>query len=76
MADSPAAKRNALRAVAEDLRGPAASSEAEQLAATIQRVSDLYDPDEDRTPEGIFQDMNRIFSAVQDDRGPDHRPDR
>jgi hypothetical protein len=65
MDDSAAEKRAVLRAVAADLRGPAATAEAEQLAATLQRVSDLYDPAEDRQPEGIFRDMARIFRAVQ-----------
>jgi hypothetical protein len=65
MGYSAAEKRAVLRAVAADLRGPGADSEAEQLAATLQRVSDLYDPAEERSPEGIFRDMARIFRAVQ-----------
>ena len=64
MGYSPDEKRAVLRAVAADLRGPTADSEAEQLAATVQRVSDLYDPSEDRTPEGIFRDMSHLFQAV------------
>jgi len=65
MGYSAAEKRAVLRAVAADLRGSDADSEAEQLAATLQRVSDLYDPAEDRTPDGVFRDMARIFRAVQ-----------
>lgn len=49
MGYSAAEKRAVLRAVAADLRGPGADSEAEQLAATLQRVSDLYDPAEERS---------------------------
>ena len=67
MSYTAAEKRAVLRAVARDLRGPAADSKTEQVAATVQRVSDLYDPDEDRTPEEIFQDMYRIYHAVETD---------
>ena len=65
MSDSAAEKRAVLRAVAADLRGPEADSEAEQVAATVQRVSDLYDPAESRTPESIFRNMGVIFEAVE-----------
>ena len=71
MDDTAAEKRAVLRAVAADLRGPEATSEAEQLAATLQRVSDRYDPGEDRCPEGIFRDMARIFRAVQEGEADD-----
>ena len=43
--------REFIRAVAEDLRGE--SSESKQLSALLYRVSDLYDPDEDTSPEEI-----------------------
>ena len=58
-------KRAVLRAVASELRGPEASAEAERVAATVQRVSDLYDPDESTTPEEIYHNMRTIFQVVE-----------
>lgn len=63
-------KRAMLRAVAADLRGAEASSEAERLAATVQRVSDLYDPEEATSPEEIYLNMRTIFQ-VADSGGRD-----
>ena len=48
-----------VRSVAEDVRGE--SSESEQLAAILYRVSDLYDPDEDATPEEIHRNVRNIL---------------
>lgn len=62
-----AEKRAVLRAVAADLRGPDADRPAEQLAATVQRVSDLYDPGEDRTPESIYRETGHIRRSVADE---------
>lgn len=59
------AKREVLRAVAAELRGPDASPEAERIAATVQRVSDLYDPAEDTSPEAIYRNMRTIFQVVE-----------
>jgi hypothetical protein len=42
-------RRLFLRQIADELRGD--SSESRQLAAILYRVSDLYDPDEDTSPE-------------------------
>lgn len=55
----PDAERvDALRTIADDVRG--ASSESEQLAAILYRVSDLYDPDEETTPEDIYRTVRNI----------------
>jgi flagellar biosynthesis protein FlhB len=48
-----------IRAVAEDVRGD--SSQSEQLAAILYRVSDLYDPDEETTPEEIYRNVVNIL---------------
>ncbi len=58
-------KREILRAVARELRGPEASPEAERVAATVQRVSDLYDPAEETSPEDIYRNMRTIFQVVE-----------
>ncbi len=48
-----------IRAIADDVRGE--SSESEQLAAILYRVSDLYDPDEATTPEAIHRNVRNIL---------------
>ncbi len=48
-----------LRTIAEDVRGETA--ESEQIAAILYRVSDLYDPDEERTPESIYRNVRNIL---------------
>jgi hypothetical protein len=52
-----------LRDVADDIRGDTA--ESEQVAALLYRVSDLYDPDEERTPEGIYRDVRNILRVKE-----------
>jgi len=52
-----------LRSVAEDVRGD--SSESEQVAAMLYRVSDLYDPDEETTPEDIYRNMRNILRVTE-----------
>jgi hypothetical protein len=54
-----------LRDIAEDVRGD--SSESEQLAAILYRVSDLYDPDEETTPAEIYRNVQTILEIK--DRG-------
>jgi len=49
----------AVRAIADDVRGE--SSESEQLAAILYRVSDLYDPDETTTPAAIHRNVRNIL---------------
>lgn len=60
-ADFPAddRRRELLRAVADDLRGE--TSESRQLAAILYRVSDLYDPAEDTSPEEIYLNVRNIM---------------
>ncbi|ELZ56730.1 MULTISPECIES: hypothetical protein [Halorubrum] len=48
-----------LREVAEDVRGD--SSESKQLSAVLYRVSDLYDPDEETSPEEIYLNVRHIM---------------
>ena len=48
-----------LRDVAEDVRGD--SSESKQLSAVLYRVSDLYDSDEETSPEEIYLNVRHIM---------------
>ncbi|WP_152041781.1 hypothetical protein [Salinigranum salinum] len=57
-----------LREVADDLRGD--SSESQQLAAVLYRVSDLYDADEETTPSEIYRTL-RFILQVKDRGGLD-----
>jgi flagellar biosynthesis protein FlhB len=52
-----------IREVAEDLR--ADGSERAQLAAILYRVSDLYDPDEETTPEEIYRNVKYILGIKE-----------
>ncbi|WP_200531971.1 hypothetical protein [Halorubrum sp. LN27] len=51
--------RSFLREIAEDVRGD--SSESKQLSAILYRVSDLYDPDEQTSPEEIYLNVRHIM---------------
>lgn len=53
----------ALREIAEDVRGE--SSESEQLANVLYRTSDIYDPDEDTTPEEVMQNVKFILEVKE-----------
>ena len=55
--------RELLREVAEDVRGD--SSESEQLAALVYRLSDLYDPDEETTPEEVYRSVRNIMQIKE-----------
>jgi len=57
--------RERLRAVAEDVRGD--SGESKQLSAILYRVSDLYDPEEDTSPEEIYLNVRRIMQIKERD---------
>ncbi|WP_280537841.1 hypothetical protein [Halopenitus sp. POP-27] len=57
--DGDAETRRALRAIAEDVRGE--NSESQQVAAILYRVSDLYDPAEDTSPEAIYRNVRQIM---------------
>jgi hypothetical protein len=50
-----------LRAVADDVRGD--TSESQQLAAVLYRVSDLYDDAEETTPEEIYRNVRFIMQV-------------
>lgn len=50
-----------LRTVAEDVRGD--SSESKQLSAILYRVSDLYDPEENTSPEEIYLNVRNIMQV-------------
>jgi len=62
-----------LRAVAEDVRGD--SSESEQVAAMLYRVSDLYDPGEETTPAEIYRNVRNVLN-VKERGGLPERDDR
>jgi hypothetical protein len=53
-----AEKRELLREVALELRGD--TSEREQLSALVYRLSDLYDPAEETSPEEIYRATHHI----------------
>ncbi|QZX99539.1 hypothetical protein [Halobaculum rubrum] len=55
--------REFLRAIAENVRGD--SGESKQLSAILYRVSDLYDPDEDTSPEEIYLNVRRIMQIKE-----------
>ena len=52
-----------LREVAEDVRGE--TSESEQVAAMLYRVSDLYDPEEETTPAEIYRNLRTILEVKE-----------
>jgi hypothetical protein len=52
-----------LREVAAEIRGE--TSESRQVAAMVQRVSDLYDPDESTTPEHVYRNMRTILRVTE-----------
>ena len=52
-----------LREVAEEVRGE--SSESEHVAAILYRVSDLYDPEEETSPEDIYISVRNVFNIKE-----------
>lgn len=54
-----------LREIAEEVRGE--SSESEHVAAILYRISDVYDPDEEQTVDGIYVSVRNVFRIK--DRG-------
>lgn len=56
-------RREFVRELAEDVRGE--SSESKQLSAILYRVSDLYDPGEDTSPEEIYLNVRRIMQIKE-----------
>ncbi len=54
-------RRQFLRGIAEEIRDE--SSESRQLSAILYRVSDLYDPEEDTSPEEIYLNVRNIMQV-------------
>lgn len=52
-----------LRDVADDVRGE--TSESKQLANILYRTSDLYDSEEDTSPEEIVRNVKTILEVVE-----------
>ena len=52
-------RREFLREIADDVRGE--SDESKQLSAILYRVSDLYDPTEETSPEEIYLNVRHIM---------------
>lgn len=52
-----------LRETADEIRGE--SSEREQLAAILYRVSDLYDPEEETSPEEITIAVRNVLNVKE-----------
>lgn len=57
-------KRDALRAVADELREEE-SEEAERIAALVHRVSDIYDDSEDTDPQHVYLNMRNILQISE-----------
>ena len=58
-----AEKRDALRQVADELRAEG-TEEAERIAATVHRVSDIYD-DEDVDAQHVYRNMRNILQISE-----------
>jgi len=78
VAPAPAPERvRVLRETADDLRG---ADRGELLAAILYRVSDLYDPAEETTPEAVYRNVRTILRVTERgtlarERDPDPDPD-
>lgn len=59
--ESDAERVRLLRETADEIRDD--SSESRQLAAILYRVSDLYDPDEQTSPEEIYLNVRNILQV-------------
>ncbi|KKF39618.1 hypothetical protein FK85_27170 [Halorubrum saccharovorum] len=57
------AVREFLREIAADVRGD--SSESKQLSAILYRVSDLYDSEEQTSPEEIYLNVRHIMKIKE-----------
>lgn len=56
-------KREFLREIADEIRGE--SSESEQVAAFLYRVSDVYDDEEDTDARDIYVNMRNILRVKE-----------
>jgi hypothetical protein len=64
MSSTPDSERACLlRETADDVRGE--SSESKQLAAILYRVSDLYDEEEESSPEEIYIAVRNILNVKE-----------
>lgn len=54
-----------LREIADDVRGE--TGESKQLANVLYRTSDLYDEDEETTPEEIMRNVKFILEVKERD---------
>ncbi|WP_290818832.1 hypothetical protein [Halovivax sp.] len=52
-----------LREIADDVRGD--SSERKQLANVLYRVSDIYDADEETSPEDVVRNVKFILEVKE-----------
>ena len=52
-----------LREIADDIR--AESSESKLVAAILYRISDLYDPGEETSPQDIYVNMREIIRTKE-----------
>lgn len=65
-------KREALRAIADDLRD--GDTHSDQVAAMLYRVSDIYDPAEDTDARDVYVNMRNILQ-VKEAGGRDPEPE-
>lgn len=56
--------RDTLRDAAEDIRA-IGGTEAEQIAAILYRISDLYDETEETSPRDIYVNMRTILRVTE-----------
>lgn len=54
-----------LRAIADEIREHGDGSESEQLANVLYRTSDLYDANEDTSPEEIMRNVKFILEVKE-----------
>jgi hypothetical protein len=52
-----------LREIADDVRGE--TTESEQVANLLYRVSDIYDDDEDTDPRDVYVNMKQILRVKE-----------
>lgn len=52
-----------LREIADEIRDESTASRL--VAATLYRVSDIYDPDEETTPRDVYVNMREIIRTTE-----------
>jgi hypothetical protein len=63
MVEKDTERMGTLREIADDVRD--GSDEADKISALLYRVSDLYDPAEETTPQDIYLNMKFILQVVE-----------